>query len=1158
MVSRARPVSTRICRSEWLARKCSKSCRICKVSFFLWGTTFLPRIDWKEGYPQTFAMRRSGRPWPKSGGPAWPKSLDQYNPKNDSYTFSYDLLDRPFTTLAPSHPGGQPITYTYDPNGNRSTLSTPWGLFTCGYDARDQRHTLADPGWHSPPLKSALTTFSYDARKHLSRQDNANGTASTLVYDAVGRLLQVRHSSSGGSTEIEHAYYNYDGLGRPLSKNTSFGIFTYGYDLLDQLVSEIDPLNGQTTSVYDAARRRTAQITPSNVFTSTFDAADQLLSIQANNGTLTTYSYDLNGSTTGVQFSNSRRTTYAWDAANRLSVVTMPTGGIATQIYRFDNLRVNERSFDGISTFVYDGQDVLFWNQTATSAAFTGNDTTTQGGWIGNYGNIIYHLIRDNNVILPILIIPNGNSVCSNLTDNRALFVPGSSSQRFHDGWYSTSSFTFDVNLTDGNLHQVSLYCVDWDNSGRGQTITIRDAVTNALISTQSLGAFTGGVYLKWRLGGHVKITVSKVAGPDCVVNGIFFDAPGTGGVGYLGSDTSTQGSWPSHYGGDGYNIVLEPPSYPSYATVSISGASVLSNTSDTRALFVPGSSSQRFHDCWYAASTFSVNVFVGYGQPYQLSLYMVDWENSGRQQRIDLYNADTGALLDSQTLTSFNNGVYLSWDIQGSLQIQITSLTAASAVLNGLFLDLASLSARSATRGSQLFVHSDRVVKMLGTTALGTLVNRQYHEDAQGSVLATTRSLGLLETHYRTDTWGNVLSGSAADNSAIYLGGLGYWQDANVGLDYVRARWMNPQTGQWLSVDPVSTEPRYLYAHNSPTLQTDPSGMGPQGSLLPNPLDDWFNQLRKGLDDLGRGIQQNIQTARMVVDAYRAWWNSAPVQAVLHNRLIPLFKSLLLDPDKAFDQLVHETEPVWRQEAESLASKARLAGMDHLPDQVLAPSMINSLSFMNQREYEKIADKIPLLLKPYFPPYLLTPDGINWHAGFFWSLAEALNAATPKSGSLLNLYRWHTADPKKLASGTVQLAKVAVVSYYQLQDMAIALWIKIHTMPLSEMMELLKQGANYLDQKLQSVTTMPKYEQGRITGIIVAFIIQVILAVIAIYEVAITVAELLKEIQAAGGILKVFQTVITNVREVFKDSLAGAKLNREKLSAQIDEIIQK
>src|ERR1051326_9243626 len=88
MVSRARPVSTRISRSEWLARRCSNSCRICKVSFFLWGTAFLPRIDWKEDYPETFANRRSGRPWPKS--------LDQFNTKNDSQQGSGSSLNRQY------------------------------------------------------------------------------------------------------------------------------------------------------------------------------------------------------------------------------------------------------------------------------------------------------------------------------------------------------------------------------------------------------------------------------------------------------------------------------------------------------------------------------------------------------------------------------------------------------------------------------------------------------------------------------------------------------------------------------------------------------------------------------------------------------------------------------------------------------------------------------------------------------------------------------------------------------------------------------------------------------------------------------------------------------------------------------------------------------
>jgi hypothetical protein len=35
----------------------------------------------------------------------------------------------------------------------------------------------------------------------------------------------------------------------------------------------------------------------------------------------------------------------------------------------------------------------------------------------------------------------------------------------------------------------------------------------------------------------------------------------------------------------------------------------------------------------------------------------------------------------------------------------------------------------------------------------------------------------------------------------------------------------MDPTTGQWLSVDSVPTEPRYLYAHNSPTFRIDPNG---------------------------------------------------------------------------------------------------------------------------------------------------------------------------------------------------------------------------------------------------------------------------------------------------------------------------------------------
>ncbi len=88
--------------------------------------------------------------------------------------------------------------------------------------------------------------------------------------------------------------------------------------------------------------------------------------------------------------------------------------------------------------------------------------------------------------------------------------------------------------------------------------------------------------------------------------------------------------------------------------------------------------------------------------------------------------------------------------------------------------------------------------------------LNRQYHLDALGSVLATSGSNQSIETQYQTDAFGNIRAGSAADNPHVYLGGLGYWNEPNLGLDYVRARWLNTQTGSWLHL-PHPPDPPHL-----------------------------------------------------------------------------------------------------------------------------------------------------------------------------------------------------------------------------------------------------------------------------------------------------------------------------------------------------------
>ena len=103
--------------------------------------------------------------------------------------------------------------------------------------------------------------------------------------------------------------------------------------------------------------------------------------------------------------------------------------------------------------------------------------------------------------------------------------------------WYNAGVFSFDVNFTDTNTHQVALYLLDWDHQGRAETITIKDYSSGTVLDTRSVRiptptrpAQTSGTAATWSgtYSGHVTITITGNSGPNVVVAGIFFGgAPG-------------------------------------------------------------------------------------------------------------------------------------------------------------------------------------------------------------------------------------------------------------------------------------------------------------------------------------------------------------------------------------------------------------------------------------------------------------------------------------------------------------------------------------------------------------------------------------------------------------------------------------------------------
>ena len=434
-----------------------------------------------------------------------------------------------------------------------------------------------------------------------------------------------------------------------------------------------------------------------------------------------------------------------------------------------------------------------------TTATFVGEDTTTEGSWIGVYGSQGYNIINSG-VSYPsyATVTPAGNHLntwAASTSVPQALQDAPPATSRIAACWYATTSFTVDVDLTDGQSHNLELYLLDYDTTARSEQIVFSDANTHAVLSTESVSSFHDGVYMSYTISGNVLITFTKTGGANAVLSGLFFDPATTppvstttsvgsslnpstsgqsvtftatvsdtsGGVPtgsvefydgstdlgpgsalsgsgtsatstfttstlptgsqsisavytptgnfagssgsltqtvntagpatatFVGEDTTTEGSWIGVYGSQGYNIINSGVSYPSYATVTPAGNHLdtwAASTSVPQALQDAPPATSRIAACWYSSTSFTVDVDLTDGQSHNLELYLLDYDTTSRSEQIQLTDANTHAVLSTESVSSFHDGVYMSWTISGNVLITFTKTGGANAVLSGLFFD--------------------------------------------------------------------------------------------------------------------------------------------------------------------------------------------------------------------------------------------------------------------------------------------------------------------------------------------------------------------------------------------------------------------------------------------------------------------------------------
>lgn len=158
-------------------------------------------------------------------------------------------------------------------------------------------------------------------------------------------------------------------------------------------------------------------------------------------------------------------------------------------------------------------------------------DDDSSGGWVGRYGKRGYCVaMAGEPTSLPAGVLMS--MARSHLyiwspvtTDRRGLSIPADPPRRSAGQWFSWDQFSLDLDLRGrGEELQVALYLLDWDSDARAQRLDVTDAESGVLLLSRSDEHFRKGRYLLLRLSGHVALRITKTAGANCTLSGVFLD----------------------------------------------------------------------------------------------------------------------------------------------------------------------------------------------------------------------------------------------------------------------------------------------------------------------------------------------------------------------------------------------------------------------------------------------------------------------------------------------------------------------------------------------------------------------------------------------------------------------------------------------------------
>ncbi|MCM2392740.1 RHS repeat-associated core domain-containing protein [Streptomyces albipurpureus] len=819
-------------------------------------TTIIVRRDGNRG-DVTRVVSPSGR-WISFGYDTEHRVTEATDNTGRTTGYSYDTAGRLATVIDPA---GKPSTYTYDGTSNRiKNASDARGITymtnTFYPDGRVKDQTLTE---------GATYNFAYT-------QTGMAQITSTTVTQPGGSVRRVEFDTSGYGIKDTQAH------GSPLARTTEFERGSY-----HRINAVKDPYGRRTELTYDANGHVTqttqlagtpqARTTGTAVYSGPYDQPTTLTDALGNATTLT---YGTDGNLEKITDPRGRVTTYQHNPQGQIRTITDASGAVTEYLYSNGDLAGVKDAEGRVSNQFTDaaGRPTAFTDTAGARSTFSFDKLNQPRAVTDPLGHQITFAYDDNGNLTTLTDARNNatNWTYDNADRPKRVTDPLGAQTLLEydpaDRPTKTTNRSGQVTTAEYDiLGRLKTAKYGIDATGQPQstatyeynTVDLPNSLTNTQAGNQT---FAYDVYDRLR----------SVTGPTGIVSYAYDTADRRTEMTAAGITTL--------YGYDTSSVLTSITSGSQNITFGLDAVGRAQSTS------LPGSLTRStgydktgaITSIGYAHNSTQVGTLN-----YTRDIRGLPTGLTGSLASIALPAAETGATYGQDNRITAFGGRSFTYDTDGQLtddgirtytwnaRGQMTGLTKTGSPASSFAYDPLGIRSTATLNGTTKKFLTDTFNPLVEQTATGQTAaavtasgldqylsrtengqTQLYLTDALGSVVALANADGTIATRYTYDPYGQpTTTGAASTNPYTFTGR----ENDDTGLLYYRNRYYDPQTGRFISQDPIGHAggPNlYQYALSSPTTYTDPMGNSPLiaacaiGGLIDGGL-DWLGQRLSG-----------------------------------------------------------------------------------------------------------------------------------------------------------------------------------------------------------------------------------------------------------------------------------------------------------------------